>query len=65
MPWRLRGPDHGGMTPSATPRYVLVPTSRADDRDAQFRRYRLARLRMDALRRDASGPFAHLKRTYD
>lgn len=55
----------GDMTSPTAQRYVLVPSLRAAERDARVRRYRLARLRMDALRRDTSGPFGHLKRTYD
>jgi hypothetical protein len=46
-------------------RYVLVPETRPSDRGARVRRYRLARLRMDALERGATGRFAYLKRTYD
>lgn len=53
------------MTTHSAQRYVLVPSPRADQRDERFRRYRLARLRMESLRRDTSGPFGHLKRTHD
>lgn len=53
------------MVSSTAQRYVLVPTPRPAARDAGVRRYRLARLRMDALQRGVTGRFGHLKRTYD
>lgn len=55
-----------GMSSIIAPRRrVLVQAVAPRESDAQMRRYRLARLRIDTLRRDATGPFAHLKRTYD
>ena len=63
-----RRPIIKGMTTStAHARRVLVPATAATARpsDDQVRRYRLARLRLDTLRRDTSGPFGHLKRSYD
>ncbi|MBJ7520904.1 MAG: hypothetical protein JHC84_14500 [Solirubrobacteraceae bacterium] len=50
---------------TARQRYVLLPTATPRESEAKVRRYRLARLRIETLRRDATGPFAHLKRTYD
>lgn len=53
-------------TSTARPRYVLLPTAAGTrESEAKVRRYRLARLRVATLRSDASGPFAHLKRSYD
>lgn len=53
-------------TSTAHPRYVLLPTAAcARESEAKVRRYRLARLRIASLRSDATGPFAHLKRSYD
>lgn len=53
-------------TSTAHPRYVLLPTAAgARESEAKVRRYRLARLRVASLRHDATGPFAHLKRSYD
>ncbi len=50
---------------TARQRYVLLPTASSRASEAKVRRYRLARLRIDTLRRDTTGPFGHLKRTYD
>lgn len=49
----------------AARRILLVPTARAGEDEAQYRRYRLARLRIAEKRADPSGRFAHLKRTHD
>lgn len=50
---------------TAHQRYVLLSAATSRGSDAKVRRYRLARLRIETLRRDPTGPFAHLKRTYD
>ncbi len=62
----MRTADHVVMSSTtARQRYVLLPTATPRESEAKVRRYRLARLRIETLRRDATGPFAHLKRTYD
>lgn len=50
---------------SAAQRILLVPTARAGEDEAQYRRYRLARVRIAEKRAEPSGRFAHLKRTHD
>ena len=53
------------MTSQAVSRLVLVGPTRAE-REAKIRRYRLARLKLDAVDRLAEDPrYAHLKRVYD
>ena len=56
----------GMAASSAPPRHLSVPSlGAARESEAKLRRYRLARQRLATLRRDAGGPFAHLKRSYD
>lgn len=57
--------DHGRMTRSSAQRILLVPAARAGEDEAQYRRYRLARLQIAEKRADTSGRFGHLKRAHD
>ncbi len=50
---------------SAAQRILLVPTARAGEDEAQYRRYRMARLRIAEKRAEPSGRFSHLKRAHD
>lgn len=51
--------------PSSAQRILLVPTARAGEDEAQYRRYRMARVRIAEKRAEPEGRFAHLKRAHD
>lgn len=56
------------MTPSITSsKVLLVPDARdtAEPTTIALRRYRIARLRLDARQAGSQDRFAHLKRSYD
>jgi hypothetical protein len=53
------------MTSPAVSRLVLLGPTRSDE-ESKIRRYRLARLKLEAgARRDGEARYAHLKRLYD
>jgi hypothetical protein len=54
--------------PAATSKVLLVKDRRSEQAEpgaAVVRRFRLARLRLDARPADADSPYEHLKRMYD